>query len=76
MIFVCYSLLNNTSGVTKKAAEVAQKRRSNWPMMSFIHNGREITTWVGYSFKTKSTKSKAKQHFKINIFFESQAADL
>ena len=44
MIFVCYSLLNNTSGVTKKAAEVAQKRRSNWPMMSFIHNGREITT--------------------------------
>ena len=45
-------------------------------MESFIHNGSEITTWKGYSFKTKSTKSKAKQHFSDkNIFFESQAAD-
>ena len=45
-------------------------------MVSFIHNGSEITTWMGYSFKIKSTKSKAKQHFKDkNIFFESQAAD-
>ena len=29
-------------------------------MVSFIHDGSEITTWMGHSFKTKSTKSKAK----------------
>ena len=28
-------------------------------MMGFIHTGSEITTWMGYSFKTKSTNSKA-----------------
>ena len=28
-------------------------------MASFIHGGSEITTWMGYSFKTKSTKSKS-----------------
>ena len=45
-------------------------------MVSFIHNGSEITTWVGYSFKTKSITSRAKQHFEDKqIFFESQAAD-
>ena len=45
-------------------------------MVSFIHNGSKITTWMGYSFKTKSTKSKAKQNFKDkNIFFKSQVAD-
>ena len=50
----------DTSDVAKKAAEVAQKKKSNnWPMVSFIHNGSEITTWMGHSFKTKSTKSKA-----------------
>ena len=31
-------------------------------MVSFSHNGSEITAWMGYSFQTKSTKSKAKQH--------------
>ena len=45
-------------------------------MVSFIYNGSEITTWIKDSFKTKSPKSKAKQHLKDkNIFFESQAAD-
>ena len=45
-------------------------------MVNFIHNGSEITTWMGYSFKTKSTKFKAKQNFKDKrIFFEFQAAD-
>ena len=28
-------------------------------MVSFIHNGIEIPPWMGYNFKTKSTKSKA-----------------
>ena len=27
-------------------------------MVSFIRNGSEIRTWMGYSFKTKSTNSK------------------
>ena len=48
----------NTSDVAKKAAEVAPKKKSNnWPMVSFIHNESEITTWMGHSFKTKNTKS-------------------
>ena len=49
----------DTSDVVKKAAEVAQKKSNNWPMVSFIHNGSEITTWMGHSFKTKNTKSRA-----------------
>ena len=32
-------------------------------MMSFILNESEITTWTEYNFKTKNTKSKAKQNF-------------
>ena len=45
-------------------------------MVSFIQNGSEITTWMGYSFKTKSTKPNTKQHFKEkSVFFESEAAD-
>ena len=49
----------DTSDVAKKAAEAAQKKSNNWPMVSFIHNGSEITTWMGQSIKTKSTKSRA-----------------
>ena len=48
-----------TSDVAKKAAEVAQNRSNNWPMVSFFHNGNEITFWMGHSFKSKSTKSRA-----------------
>ena len=45
-------------------------------MVSFIHNGNQITTWMGYSLKTKSTKSKVQQNFQEkDIFYESQAAD-
>ena len=32
-------------------------------MVRFIFNRSEIATWMGYGFKNKSTKSKAKQHF-------------
>ena len=49
----------NTSDVAKKATEIAQKKSNNWPLVSFIHNGNEITTWMGPRFKTKSTKSRA-----------------
>ena len=46
--------------MAKKAAEFAQKKDSNnWPMVGFIHNGSEITTWMGHSFKTKNSKSRA-----------------
>ena len=48
----------DTSDVAKKAAEVAQKKINNWPMVSFIHTGSEIA-WMSYSFKTKTTRSKA-----------------
>ena len=43
-------------------------------MVSFIDNRSETATWMGYSFKTKSTKSK-KLYQDKNIFFEYQAAD-
>ena len=49
----------DTSDVVKKVAKLHRKKGNNWPMVSFIHNGSEITTWMGHSFKTKSTKSKA-----------------
>ena len=52
----------NTSNVAEKVAEVAkklQKKSNNWPMVSFIHNGSEIATWMGHSFKNKNTKSRA-----------------
>ena len=49
----------DTSDVAKKAAEAAQKKSNNWPMVSFIHNGSEITTWMGQSIKTKRAKSRA-----------------
>ena len=49
----------NTSDVAKKAAEISQKKSNNWPMVSVIHNGSEIKTWMGHSFKTKNTKFRA-----------------
>ena len=39
----------DTSGVAKKLQKVHRKRSNNWTMVSFIHNGSEITTWMGYS---------------------------
>ena len=43
-------------------------------MLRFIHNRTDITTWMGYNFKIKSTKSKA-TFLDKNIFFGFQAAD-
>ena len=42
-------------------------------MVSFIQNGSEITTWMGYNFKTKNTKFQAT--FLKNISFELLGAD-
>ena len=62
-------LICQDTSVAPLLQKLHRKRSNNWPMGDFIHNGTEITTWMGYNFKTKSTKSKAKQH--KNIFFES-----
>ena len=36
------------SDVAKKTAEVLHRKKSNnWPIVRFIHNGSEITTWMG-----------------------------
>ena len=43
----------------RKLQKLHSKKSNNWPMVSFIHNGSEITTWMRYSFKTKSAKSKS-----------------
>ena len=51
----------NTSGVAKNAAEIAQKKSNNLPMVSFIHNGNEITTCIGVASKSKTQNPK--QHF-------------
>ena len=56
----------NTSNGTKKAAEVSQKKRNNSPMVSFIHNGSETTTWMGH----KNQKHKIHRNiFKITTSF-------
>ena len=32
----------------KKLLNLHRKKSNNWPMVSFIHNGSEKTTWIGY----------------------------
>ena len=75
MIFVCCSLLNSQNisinsrekrlvtwtprTQLKKLWKLHSKRSNTLTMVSFILNGNKITTWKGYNFKTKSTKSKA-----------------
>ena len=49
----------NTSDLAKKATEVAQKMSSRAHGEFYIHNGSEITTWMGHRFKTKNKKSRA-----------------
>ena len=61
-----------TSIVAKKLQKLHRKMSNNWTMVCFIHNRSGVTTWMVYSFKTKRTKFKAKQHFQNkNIFFKS-----
>ena len=49
----------NTIDVAKKLLKLHRKESNNWPMVSLTHNGSEIATWMGHSFKNKRTKSKA-----------------
>ena len=51
----------------KKLLKLHRKKGNNWPMVSFIHNGSEITTWMGHSFKTKSKIQS--NIFKITMSF-------
>ena len=60
---VGYLLTRTPPAQLKMLQKLHRKRSNNWTMVSFIHNGSKITTWMEYSFKTKSTKSKPKQHF-------------
>ena len=50
----------NSSDVAQKAAQVAQKMSSRAHGDFYIHNGSEITTYMGhsYSFNTKNTKCR------------------
>ena len=74
MLLMCYNLLNSQKytyqsitvkkgwlleHLLKKLQKLHRKKNNNCAMVNFIHNGSEITTWMGYSFKTKSKKSKA-----------------
>ena len=62
----------------KKLLKLHRKKSNNWPMVSFIDNGSEITTWTGHSFRTKSATSRATflpWYFKDNFFFEFQTAN-
>ena len=54
--------------IAKKLPELHRKRNNDWPMVSFINNRSEITAWMGYSFKTKSTKLK-QRNIKIRTTF-------
>ena len=47
----------------KKLQSLHRKLSNNWLMVNFIHNGSEITTWMVYNFKIKSTKFEVKQDF-------------
>ena len=75
MLLVCFNFLYsqniylsiNSSEkrlVPRTPLKLHRKKSNNWPMVSFIHNGSEITTWMH-----KSTKSKATFLSKINSFF-------
>ena len=49
----------DVSDIARKSVKLHRKKSNIWPMVCFIHNASERTTWMGHSFKTKSTISKA-----------------
>ena len=42
----------------KNQLKLHRKKSNNWPMVSFIYNGSEITTCMGHNFKIKSKISR------------------
>ena len=59
----------------KKLLMFRRKNINYWSMVSFVHNGSDITTWMGYNFKTKSKSTKSQALFLRKTSFEFQAAD-
>ena len=45
-----------------KLQKLHRNRSNNWPMVSFIHSGSNITTWVRYNFK-QNVKHKIQSNF-------------
>ena len=85
MLLVCYGLLNSqnistnnrekrlvagTSPALHNKLQKLHRKRSNiWSMVSFIHNGSERTTWMGYNFKENKKCKIQRNVFKIRTFF-------
>ena len=46
----------------KKLLKLHRKKGNKWPMVSFIHNGSETTTWMEHNFKNQ------KHNIQSNIF--------
>ena len=40
------SVLERNIKLLLETVKLHSKKRNNWPMVSFIHNGSEITTWM------------------------------
>ena len=47
----------------KKLLKFYRKKSNNCSMVSFIHNGSEITIWMAHNFKTKSKSTKSQAAF-------------
>ena len=60
---VGYLLIRTPLAQLKMLQKLHRKRSNDCSMVSFTHNGTEITAWMGCSLKTKNAKFKAKQHF-------------
>ena len=58
----------DTPDIAKKLLKLHRKKGNNWRMVTFIHNGSEITTWMGHGFKTKQ-KHKFQSNIKITTLF-------
>ena len=46
----------DTLDVAKKLLKLHRKESNDWLMVIFIHNGSEITTSMGHSFKIEKHK--------------------
>ena len=53
----------------KKLLKFYRRKSNNWSMVRFIHNESEITTWMGYNFKTKSKSTKSRATILRKTFF-------
>ena len=49
----------DTLDVAKKLLKLHRKKSNKRLMVTFIHNGSKITTWMVHGFKTKNAKLTA-----------------